>query len=66
MLNNLLMKTLNIRKIRDELGLTREEFAKKLGACTPRAVKSWELGARDPSRAMRALIEQMTERAAAK
>lgn len=44
----LIMSDFDIRKIRKELGLSQEDFAKKLGVTT-RTIQNWESGGKIPN-----------------
>lgn len=47
--------TLDVRVIRQKLGLSQEEFARHFGV-NPRTVQDWEQGRRQPSGPARALL----------
>ena len=47
-----------VRQIRETLGLTQEEFAKRLGVFQPQ-VSSWESGRVNPSRLMMEAIRKL-------
>lgn len=49
-----------IRKIRQQLGLTQEEFAAKLGVTFP-TVSRWENGHRKPSKMALLLLKNLTQ-----
>lgn len=51
-----------IRKLREFLRMTRDEFAGHLGV-TAEAVKGWEQGRRNPSGSANLLIKQLGEKA---
>ena len=49
---------MDVRKIRESLGLSRAEFAEKVEV-TVSCVESWEYGRRNPSRQSKKLIEML-------
>jgi DNA-binding transcriptional regulator YiaG len=55
------MDTLDIRALRQELGLTRREFAGRLRA-SPNTVKHWENGQHSPGPRMRRKLDDMLQR----
>lgn len=58
------MRPINVRKLRERLGLSREEMAGKLNV-TPRAVRSWEEGARNPHGSALTLLSQLADEVSA-
>jgi len=50
------LKEIDVKKMRQRLGLTQDEFAVKLGVA-PFTVRRWEAGATSPSRLARKAIE---------
>jgi len=52
------MKDINIKKLREKLGLTQAEFAVSLGVAEY-TVRRWESGAASPSRLARRAIEEV-------
>lgn len=55
-----LMKKINVRKLRERLGLSRIELADKVGL-TERAVRAWEAGVRTPIGPARKILEQLAD-----
>lgn len=51
-------KTINVRKIRSELGMTQREFCVTF-AIAERTLKSWESGARTPEGPARILLRMI-------
>ena len=49
---------MDVRKIRESLGLSRAEFAEKVGVSVS-CVESWEYGRRNPSKQARMVIENI-------
>ena len=49
---------MDVRKIRESLGLSRAEFAKKVDVSVS-CVESWEYGRRNPSKQARMVIENI-------
>ena len=49
---------MDVRKIRESLGLSRAEFAKKVEV-TVSCVESWEYNRRNPSKQAKKLIEML-------
>lgn len=54
------MTPAEIKALRQRLGLTQEEFARKLGVSFP-TVNRWERGHFNPSRLAEARLEQLQE-----
>jgi DNA-binding transcriptional regulator YiaG len=59
------METINIKKAREVIGCTQEEFARLVGVSFV-TVNRWENGHRQPSRLAREKIEQVIRRKGAK
>lgn len=49
---------MDVRKIREYLGMTRAEFAGKVGVSVS-CVESWEYGRRNPSKQAKMVIENI-------
>ena len=53
---------MDIKQLREKLGLTQEEFAREVSTTTT-TVSRWETGRAKPSRMARALLERLEKKA---
>jgi len=60
------MSAINIKKIRNDLGLSQSQFARMVGVASDRTVRRWEEGERDVPGSVILIIYVMSKIPAAK
>ena len=57
---SIMVKEIDVKKLREKLGLTQDEFAVKLGVA-PFTIRRWESGKTKPSRMAQRLLEEINK-----